>query len=99
MQVSSIGSALRYGAKWIDSRGIPEATLEDALANLLLAEKLMKPRFWHTNELMKAKCYAGMRDNENARKSAQAVLSIEMNPRVYSRNTADRLRRSARKLL
>lgn len=99
LQVSSIGSALRYGAKWIDSRGIPEATLEDALANLLLAEKLMKPRFWHTNELMKAKCYAGMRDNENARKSAQAVLSIEMNPRVYSRNTADRLRRSARKLL
>jgi tetratricopeptide (TPR) repeat protein len=98
-QVSSISSAIRYAATWIHPKGVPEATAEDALRNLMLAERYMKPRFWHTNELIKAKCYHGMGDPVSARASAQKVLSTEMDPKVYTAETADMLRTRARKLL
>ena len=98
-QVSSISSALRYAASWIHPKGVPAATAEDALGNLMLAERRMKPRFWHTNELMKAKCYKSMGDVSKTRASAQKVLSTEMDPRVYTSETASTLRARASKLL
>ena len=98
-QVSSISSALRYAASWIHPKGVPAATAEEALGNLMLAERRMKPRFWHTNELMKAKCYKSMGDVSKTRASAQKVLSTEMDPRVYTSETASTLRARASKLL
>jgi len=98
-QVSSISSTIRYAATWIHPKGVPEATAEEALGNLMLAERWMKPRFWHTNELMKAKCYRSMGDTSNARASAQKVLATEMDPKVYTAETARTLRARASKLL